>query len=49
MLQETITYLIIAAAVAYVAKQLVDIFRGKGNDCGCGHGQSCKLRKKRTQ
>ncbi len=38
MVQEIITWLIVAAAVVWIVKRIYDRTRGGGCDCGCGCG-----------
>ena len=40
MVQEIITWLIVAAAVVWIVKRIYDRNHGGGCDCGCG-GEGC--------
>lgn len=45
MIQEILTYLIVAAAMGYVAYKFVRLFTKSKNALGCGGSCSCEAKK----
>ena len=41
MVQNIITWIIVAAAVVWIVKRIYDRISGRENDCGCGEGTNC--------
>ena len=46
IIQTIVVLGIVAVALVYVLRRVINTTRNKGGDCGCGCGKDCKCRKK---
>ena len=49
LIQTIVVLGIVAVALIYVLRRVIKTTRGKGGDCGCGSGKSCRHNKGNDQ